>query len=107
MKLPSYGLSLALGIFSLSACATAPLPDTSAASAMTPEQAISAAEQANAKAASVGHEWRDTAKLLKQAKDALAKGDSQQAVKLAEQARLFGEAGVKQAEAQKSAGPRF
>ncbi|MDM8546449.1 hypothetical protein [Candidatus Venteria ishoeyi] len=99
MKSASYGLGLALSCFSLSVCAATSAPDA--------EQAIAAAEQANSKAAAVDYEWRDTGKLLKQAKAALAKGDNEHAIKLAKQARLFSEAGYQQAQAQQNAGPRF
>ncbi len=59
------------------------------------------------KAASVGGEWRDIGKFLKQAEAAAKKGDYDTAVKLAAKARFQGEMGYKQALEQKNAGPRF
>jgi len=55
--------------------------------------AISAAEAARKKAASVGGEWRDIGKMIKKAKKALKKGDEGKALKLANKARLQGELG--------------
>lgn len=59
--------------------------------------AYEAAEQARKKAASLGHEWRDTRKILKNAKAAAKKGDYDKAVTLANEARFEGEAAAGQA----------
>lgn len=70
-------------------------------------KAFAQAKMWQKKAASVGSEWRDIGKFLKQAEEAAKKGDYETAVKLAEKARLQGEMGYKQALDQKNAGPRF
>lgn len=72
-----------------------------------PQAAIEAAIQAQKKAASVGYEWRDTQKLIDEAKDAAKKGENDKAVKLADKARKQGEMAYQQSEAQKNAGPRY
>ncbi len=59
-----------------------------------------AAEAARKKAASMSYEWRDTAKILKQAKAAADKGDYKTAEKLANKAKLQGEMAVAQAKEQ-------
>lgn len=51
------------------------------------EQAIADAKAANAEAKAAGAEWRDTADLIAQAEAALADGDYDKAVELANQAR--------------------
>ena len=66
---------------------------------------IKAAEEATQKAASADGEWRDTANLIKEAKGALAKGDSNKAEKLAKEAMDQGNLGYEQAVAEKNAGP--
>ena len=66
----------------------------------TMKAAIAAQKAAN----SEGGEWRDTGKLIKQAKEAATAGDDDKAIKLAEQARRQGELGYKQALAEKNAG---
>jgi len=59
-----------------------------------------AAEAARKKAASMNYEWRDTGKLLKQAKKAAGKGDYKTAEKLANKAKMQGEMAVAQAKEQ-------
>ncbi len=49
-------------------------------------QAIADAKAANAEAKSVGYEWRDTGKLIKNAEAKLAEGDTDGAIKLANKA---------------------
>jgi hypothetical protein len=71
------------------------------------EAALTAAKSAQQEAAAVGGEWRDTGKMLKEAESASKSGDYAKAVKLANQAKLQGEAGYEQTESQKNAGPRF
>jgi hypothetical protein len=65
--------------------------------------AIAAAETARKKAASVGGEWRDTAKLIKEAEDLAKAGDYAAASALADQARRQGEMGYEQAIREKDA----
>lgn len=54
------------------------------------DDAIAAAEEARKAAAAVGYEWRDTAKMIKKAKDLAAKGKSEEAMKLARKAEEQG-----------------
>ncbi|MEN8174466.1 MAG: hypothetical protein ABFS23_01800 [Pseudomonadota bacterium] len=64
------------------------------------EKEYAAAEAAQKKAASVGGEWRDVGKFLKQANAAAKSGDYETAVKQATKARRHGELGHEQAVAQ-------
>jgi hypothetical protein len=66
--------------------------------------AIEKAEDARQKAASVGGEWRDTGKLIKQAQEAAKSEDYATAIKLANEAFRQGELGYQQAMSQKNAG---
>ncbi len=68
------------------------------------KQAIEKAEAARKKAASVKGEWRDTGKIIKQAKAAAAKGDHGKALQMANIAYRQGELGYQQAIDQKNAG---
>ena len=72
----------------------------SAADTAQSQNDIAAAEHAQKKAASVDGEWRDTGKLIKQAKAAQAEGNYAQAVKLANKAERQGELGYEQAHSQ-------
>ncbi|HHC74477.1 MAG TPA: SoxXA-binding protein [Thiothrix sp.] len=78
-----------------------------AAKTADPAAAITAAEAAHKAAQAVGFEWRDTAKMIKSAKEAAKAGDAEKAIKLANAAKLQGDMGVKQAETAKNAEPRF
>ncbi len=106
-------LSCLAGALLLAGCATAQTnADAVPATAknqpiQSPAEAIAAAKQANKKAASVDHEWRDTAKVIKKAETAAAEGDEKLALKLAEQAKLQAEQAYIQGTTQKDVGPRF
>jgi len=76
----------------------------SSASAKDAQMAIKEAKAAIKKAASVDGEWRDSGKIVKKASAAASKKDYAKAVKLADQAKLQGELGYKQAMDQKNAG---
>lgn len=54
------------------------------------DASIAAAETARKAAAEVGYEWRDTAKLIKKAKELAAKGNSEEAIALAKKAEAQG-----------------
>lgn len=71
--------------------------------------AIEVAKQAAKQAASVGGEWRDTGKMIKQAEAAAAAGDTKKAMHLAEMAAAQGRMGYEQAqvEAKKSFPPAY
>ena len=77
------------------------------------EAALSNAQAAVDKAASVGGEWRDIRwkkpkkKYLPSAVKAAEAGDYEKALKLLDIVQFQAEAGYKQAMAQKNAGPRF
>jgi hypothetical protein len=58
--------------------------------------AIAAAEASRAAAAAVGYEWRDTAKMIEDAKKAVEEKDFDKAVKLAKQAEKQGKNAVAQ-----------
>jgi len=73
----------------------APVADQASA-----EKAIADAKSANAEAKKMGHEWRDTGKIIKQAEAALAAGDYQKAMDLADKARRQGENAQQQAREQ-------
>jgi hypothetical protein len=64
------------------------------------QQMIEKAEAAQKKAGSVGGEWRDTAKMIKQAKAKLAKGDAVAAMRFAAQAHKQAALGYQQATSQ-------
>lgn len=84
----------------LAACAgdTMSEPDEKSYSA-----AYEAAEAARKEAAKVGHEWRDTADMLKKAEETAAKGDYAAAQKLADKARRQSENAIAQAKEQEQA----
>lgn len=54
------------------------------------DEAIASAEKARKAAAEVGYEWRDTAKMIKQAKELAAKGEAEKAMELARKAEEQG-----------------
>ena len=72
------------------------------ASAAEAEKVIAEAEAARKKAASVGGEWRDTGKMIKQAQAAVKAGEHDKAIKIATTAKRQGELGYEQAMSQKS-----
>lgn len=61
-----------------------------------PAAAIAAAKAANERAKAESYEWRDTGKIIKQAEEAMKKGDNATAIKLANQARRQAEDAVTQ-----------
>ena len=91
--------AIALG---LSACASAPTVTKEDASA-----AIAAAEMETKRAAEVKYEWRDTGKLIKEAKEAMKKEDYATAQKLANKAARQSTLAIQQYHDQKNAGPAF
>lgn len=70
------------------------------------DKAYQEAEAARQQAAAVGYEWRDTAEILKKAALAAEKGDYDQAVELAEQAKMQGERAFSQARKEEQAWER-
>ena len=100
MRKISYALAVIGASLLLAACAgdTKSEPDQSSYNA-----AYEAAEAARKEAASLKYEWRDTAKMLKQAEEAAAKGDYATAQKLADKARKQSENAIAQAKEQEQA----
>lgn len=94
MRKLSY-IVVVMGASLLVACAGNTVPDEKSFNA-----SYEAADAARKKAASMNYEWRDTGKILKQAKKAADKGDYQTAEKLANKARMQGEMAVAQAKEQ-------
>ena len=82
------------------------LPATNAWSATKAEaeEAIAAADAARKQAASVGGEWRDTGKMIKEATSLLDTREYTKAIGLANKAKKQGELGYQQAMDQKDAG---
>lgn len=64
--------------------------------AAAPPSLIEQAESARKEAAALGFEWRDTAKLIHSAKEALDKGQKEESDKLASQALLQARAATAQ-----------
>jgi opacity protein-like surface antigen len=87
--------------------AAGPVSAATAESKEVVQQAIDNAAIAVKKTAGVGYLWIDTEKLLKEAQDAVSKGDNAAAVKLADQARFQAEAGYEQYLQQRNAKPPF
>lgn len=85
----------------LAACAAT--TDATAADEKSFNAAYEAADAARKQAASLGFEWRDTKKMLDEAKKAADKGDYETAEKLAMKAKREGEMGVAQAKEQEQA----
>lgn len=87
-------VALSLGL--LAGCATTGDDAASAA-----EQAIADAKAANAEVAAMGYEWRDTGKIIEQAEAALADGDNDKALELANKALAQAQDAKRQAELEK------
>jgi hypothetical protein len=82
-------VALSLGL--LAGCATTGDGKSAA------EQAIADAKAANAEASALGFEWRDTGKIIKSAEQALAEGNDEEALKLANKALAQAEDAQRQA----------
>ena len=86
-----------LSIGLITGCAST---DESADDVLLAEQAIADAKAANAEAKAVNAEWRDTGKLIEQAEEKLAAGDTAAAIALANEAEAQARAAIAQAEAE-------
>ncbi len=91
-------MMLVLGL--LAGCAST--TEDEGASQATAEQAIADAKSTNAQAKKMNAEWRDTAKIIKSAEEALADGDYDKAVELANKAQRQAELAMKQAKEQEA-----
>lgn len=80
--------------------ATAGAAFSGSAIAGAAEDAIAAAKEAQKQAASVDGEWRDTAKMIKQAEKLLKEGRAREAEKVAREAEAQGMLGYMQATTQ-------
>jgi len=99
-----------LTVFAFSAQAADFLPsahDWNTGSVDTAKAAIAAATAENAKAKAVGFEWRDTGKMLKEAAKLATKGDTANAVAMANKAKAQAVNAQQQAKDQANAGPSF
>jgi hypothetical protein len=97
-------LSLAAMTIVVAACASAPENVHTKGDA---DGAITAAEHELGRANKLGFEWRDSAKMVKAAKEATKEGKFDEAVKLATVAKNQGKLAIDQAQAQKSAAPSY
>ncbi len=111
MKTRSLMLAMALlPAIALTGCQTAETKEAAAPeTAMAPQaaafqKALAAAKKANKAAAALKNEWRDTAKIIKAAEKAAAKGDYATAIKLANKAEEQGRLAVQQARDNANAG---
>jgi hypothetical protein len=77
-----------------------PLSCLSAETRESFQASYEAAEAARMKADALGHEWRDTAEILEQAKTEADQDHFDEAVKLAEEAKFQSERAIEQAESQ-------
>ena len=92
-------IALAVLVGSLTVAGT-----TVAANKGSAEAAIAAAKASQKAAGSVGGEWRDTGKIIKNAEKAAADGNYGEAEKLAKKAEAQGKLGKEQALSQKGVG---
>ncbi len=98
MRTPARLISVAfLSLGLMAGCATTEDTGSSTNDATAAaEQAIASAKAANTDAKAVGYEWRDTGKLIKKAEAALADGNTDEAIKLANKAQAQAEDAIKQ-----------
>jgi nucleoid-associated protein YgaU len=87
-------LSIAIG------CASTPEPEPADDQVVMAQRAIADAKAANAKAEAAGASWRDTAKLINQASEALKAGDTGKAIQLANKAKRQAENALAQKQAE-------
>jgi len=90
---------LTLSLMLMAATASAASPDRAAY-----DQVLAKAKDAQQQAATVGGEWRDVGKMIKESESAAAKGDYPKAVELASEALAQSELGRDQAIAERDAG---
>lgn len=93
---PLFVIMLVLGL--VAGCASS--PDDTGADQATAEQAIADAKSTNAQAKQMNAQWRDTGKIIDSAEAALAAGDYQKAIDLANQAQTQAENAIAQARAE-------
>lgn len=90
---------LSLGLL-LAGCATTEDTSTADDGTAAAEQAIADAKAANKEAAAAGYEWVNTGDIIKKAEEALAAGNTDEAIKLANQALKQAKDALAQAEAE-------
>ncbi|MDH5230243.1 MAG: SoxXA-binding protein [Gammaproteobacteria bacterium] len=96
---------IAVLLFSVGCASTGGGMGSSSAMPANYDEAVAQAKAEIKKAKSMGHEWRDSGKMLKKAEKAHKTGDKDKAIKLAMKAKKQGELGQMQAKDQKAAGP--
>ncbi len=96
----SFASALIIAILSVGTVSTSFAGDDAAA-------AIAEAKKATGVAKKAGFEWKNWGKMYKKAEAAIKDGKADVAIKIAKQLTFQGLAAQKQAEAAKTAGPRF
>lgn len=96
----SFATALIIATLSLATVSTSFAADDAAA-------AIAEAKKATGPAKKAGFEWKSWGKLYKKAEAAIKDGKTDEALKIAKKLTFQGLAAQKQAEAAKTAGPRF
>ncbi len=99
ISVKSLATALTVATLSLGAISTTYAADATAA--------IDAAKKETSTAAKAGFEWKNWKKMFEKAAAAVKDGKTDKAIKIAEQLKFQGLAAQKQAEAAKTAGPRF
>jgi rhodanese-related sulfurtransferase len=100
--------SLSAGLMVTALLAALPATNALSATRAEAEQAIAEAEEARKKAASIGGEWRDTAKMMDKATELLDTREYTKAIEIADEAKLQGDLGYEQAMEAKDAGfPKY
>ena len=98
-----YGCRRLLAAGAVAVALAAVAPHAPASDEATYKAAFDAAMVARRAAAKAGFEWRDTRKLLRQARSLAKKGEYERAVELAHRARRQGELALMQAGEQEAA----
>ncbi len=96
--------SFSAGVIAVTLMTALPITNAWSATRAEAEEAIAAADAARKKAASVGGEWRDTGKMIKEASSLLDTREYTKAISIANKAQKQGELGYQQAMDQKDAG---
>lgn len=104
MTLSRVLIASALLTFSLAACAA---DGTSGSAGGGAEAAIAAAKSAMKESDAAGASWRDTGKMIKKAEELAKNGKAEEAIKIANEAKMQSMTALEQFASQKEAGPRY
>ena len=96
-------LAVSVAVAALALGAWGWVPEARAGDEATFKAAYTAAAAARKAVRKAGYEWRDTRKMLRQARKLAKKGKYEKAIELANRAKRHSELGLIQAEAQESA----